>query len=190
MCLLRCFLRSWGSSMTKWLTFVCLAFLPLIASAKQESALSLFPVFTNGHFEQTKTLKALRVPFVSRGTFSLLEQSTLQWKTLHPVQSELLINQDGIFEVNAQGQKTITNNQQVGQILLAILNADHSLLEQQFTIKQTELGFSLMPTQQALKSLFRSIDVRQTNQAQIEIILNETNDNTTHLLLTETPRDE
>ncbi|WP_416306499.1 outer membrane lipoprotein carrier protein LolA [Neptunicella sp. SCSIO 80796] len=165
--------------------FYCICLLILAMSAQAQQTLPWLSIQqTSGHFVQQKHLKVLSRPFVSKGSYHYDKATGLSWHTEEPVANQLLINAQGIVEIQADGsQKTVTSDTSVGNLLLALFSGDQTLLSEQFSLTQTDDGVSMHPQTALLKKLFSHIDICQKESQSQQISLFEADGNRTDIKL-------
>ncbi|MDU0353030.1 outer membrane lipoprotein carrier protein LolA [Paraglaciecola aquimarina] len=162
----------------------------------------LFPTFTalsielswltannqSGRFVQEKHIKALSRPFVTKGQYHYSQDSGLRWHTLQPVDNQLLINKQGVSEIESDGStKLITSDVSFSQLLLSIFSADKTLLTQQFTMQETPSGLSLSPLNPKIQSIIKQINLTVVAKELQQIELDEVSGNLTVISLTPSP---
>ncbi|MCH9691958.1 MAG: outer membrane lipoprotein carrier protein LolA [Gammaproteobacteria bacterium] len=131
-----------------------------------------------GKFKQQKILPQLPQPLNSKGIFALSEQQGLSWRTLEPIASHTIFNE----------QQTTTSNlaQSITTPMLQILRGDFQALQKLFFIqaKQINDGWQLIlqPRSTTLQKFITAIEVfgdqqinhirlQESNQALTEIQL-------------------
>ena len=92
-------------------------------------------------FTQTRTLKALSRPLVSRGTTVVDRQRGVIWQVTRPLNLTYVVTPQGVLEVGPDGRrKTQTAKDapmvaQMGRIMQALMEGRWSVLEDYFTLK-------------------------------------------------------
>lgn len=90
-------------------------------ATKKSASLALKQTQQAGQFQQQKWFQGFNQPFHSSGTFHI-GTDKLVWHTQKPINNKMLINQQGVFSVDAQGSLTqqagqTPYNQLLGQLL-------------------------------------------------------------------------
>jgi hypothetical protein len=133
------------------------------AAEKQTASLAV-----KGHFKQSKTIKVLKRPYNSAGTFVFIPKKGLLWQTNKPVASIKLFANNGVFSENAQG--TMKKEAQVdNDFFLALFTTNETALMPYFTISESDASgdhcLTLTPKSKTLASLISLIDLCLPNNA-------------------------
>lgn len=134
-----------------------------------ESASSL-----RGRFVQTKQLAGFDLPLISEGDFLYLRDHGLIWRTHTPIQSELLLNDDGVHGLALLDADQTDGNaaatRPLAQIFLALFSLDLHALTQHFKVSSVEVDtgwlLHLQPRDTAMAQIAN--DIRVSGGAQIQ----------------------
>lgn len=93
-----------------------------------------------GEFEQTKAIKGFKKPLVSRGEFVIVRGRGVQWVTLTPFPSTLVVTRDRLTTVTPGGTQQIDVRQEPGlravnDLLMAVLSGDMKALNARFQVE-------------------------------------------------------
>lgn len=122
------------------------------------------------HFEQSRTIKSLPQPLLSRGNMLIARDQGLLWDQTSPFVMQLLLDDKRMVQtINGQSPQTIRaeDNPQMFQfnhLLRALFQADRKVLEENFRIEFTSLPegrwtLRLTPITTPLDKIFSSIDL-------------------------------
>jgi len=122
------------------------------------------------HFEQSRTIKSLPQPLLSRGNMLIARDQGLLWDQTSPFVMQLLLDDKRMVQtINGQPPQTIRaeDNPQMFQfnhLLRALFQADRKVLEENFRIEFTPLQegrwtLRLTPITTPLDKIFSSIDL-------------------------------
>lgn len=124
------------------------------------SARLLKTEITDGHFDQQKTLKFLTKPLLSSGTFTYHRRHGVIWRTLAPVSSTLLVNQQRLL--TAHGEQVLPPA--FGRVFTALFGGDLQVLREGFEIGGSNGNpawmLHLQPKDAQLKKLITAIHLR------------------------------
>lgn len=113
----------------------------------------------SGNFTQTKILFGFSGEFKSFGSFSL-GKNELIWHSKKPIVSEVVINQDGIFQKSPNGLSKITQKFDE-KLFLALISLDEVELKKQFEYEisgdKESWKITLSPKNLILKQIFKQI---------------------------------
>jgi len=146
-----------------------------------------------GAFEQSKQVKGFKRPLKSSGTYVVTKGKGVEWNTLKPFPSELVVSaeeisskQNGaeVFRLDAKTEPTV---RMITQLLFSLLAGDLAALESQFLAKG-EVGaerwaITLEPKSDALKKVFTTISLEGDRQVR-SVLLKELNGDSTTISLT------
>jgi hypothetical protein len=133
-------------------------------------------------FTQLKNLQGLPVPLRSSGYIEL-QDNTLLWHTLVPVENKLLITAQGVSQWQQQDFVAVAGSEFVGQLMLAVLHQDMTFIQQHFTVQPAVASCTiLLPQQAPLNQLFSQIELCGEHQLS-QLTLQETNGNSTLITL-------
>jgi len=88
----------------------------------------------NSSFIQERRISVLPLPLVSTGKFKFQYQEGILWETLKPIQSTIIISENGIQEENNFERTEIGGSSQIGKVLLGLFSGDLASLESYFFI--------------------------------------------------------
>lgn len=122
------------------------------------------------HFEQSRTIKSLPQPLLSRGNMLIARDQGLLWDQTAPFVMQLLLDDKRMVQtINGQPPQTIRaeDNPQMFQfnhLLRALFQADRKVLEENFRVEFTSLKegnwtLRLTPITTPLDKIFSSIDL-------------------------------
>lgn len=122
------------------------------------------------HFEQSRTIKSLPQPLLSRGHMLIARDQGLLWDQTAPFVMQLLLDDKRMVQmINGQPAQTIRaeDNPQMFQfthLLRALFQADRNVLEKNFRVEFTDLkegrwALRLTPITTPLDKIFSSIDL-------------------------------
>jgi len=92
-------------------------------------------------FTQTRTLKALSRPLVSRGTTVVDRQRGVIWQVTRPLNLTYVVTPQGVLEVGPDGRRRAQTAKdapmvaQMGRIMQALMEGRWSVLEDYFTLQ-------------------------------------------------------
>lgn len=145
-----------------------------------------------GVFEQSKQVKGFKRPLKSSGTYVVTKGKGVEWNTLKPFPSELLVSaeeisskQNGaeVFRLDAKTEPTV---RMITQLLFSLLAGDLAALESQFTPKGEVAGdrwsIVLEPKADASKKVFTSISLEGDRAVRL-VLLEELNGDSTTISL-------
>ncbi|VFR42052.1 FIG027190: Putative transmembrane protein [plant metagenome] len=141
-----------------------------------------------GNFVQEKHLRALSIPLVSKGHYTLVAGKGLLWELTTPLAQSLRITPQGIFRPQADG--TWQASQQAGnresRLFLSLLSGDTHGLAENFELALSgdaaDWRLSMTPSSVILRQIFARIDITGSTLVQ-EITLHETQGDYTILRL-------
>ena len=95
------------------------------------------PALLQGSFTQHKHIRVLSAPLASQGQFSIVRGYGVIWRIQQPMQSEMIITEDGIYGEHVDDDRAMAY---IGRILNSILAGELSALTRQFdvTVKQSD----------------------------------------------------
>lgn len=140
-----------------------------------------------GKFEQIKNLSILPLPILSSGTFSFDQQSGLDWTVLNPVHSQMVLDDEGIRQIqNGKVVWALDSKQpaasHISTIIASVLAADWVSLSQHFILSVKENNkqwtISLLPKSQVLLSAISRIEMSGDEQLQRMKLFEANGDNT------------
>ncbi len=136
-----------------------------------------------GNFTQIKTIKNFPMPFTSSGEFKILHSKTLFWTTQKPIQNQIKIDQNGIFEKNEKNQWIKTSQIDKG-IFLDLLSLNEKKINEIFTssLKGSKEAWELElePKSFFLKKIFEKIKLQGSSHIK-SFDINQTSGNLTHI---------
>ncbi len=160
------------------------------AAAQQE--LNLQPL--KGTFSQSKSIKPLKRPFKSEGSFVYTPNKGLLWHTQKPVDSLKLFANDGVYKID--DHSTLQKEAQLdNDFFLALFAADEQKLARFFTTESLQGDMdekssclALTPKNDTMQSLFKKInlcikEVKSGTKIPTKIALIEANGNNTNIQL-------
>jgi len=121
-------------------------------------------------FTQTQTLSAMKQPLVSTGSLVFFRERGVIWQIDTPYKATYVITDTGVSEVNANGQRTNTNNgngvrgvAQVSRMMRAMLGGDLSALYAQFDVHAdgtpAQWRMQLTPNQPQLAQSIKGLEM-------------------------------
>lgn len=111
------------------------------------------------HFIQHRHLKSMPQSIISQGTMFLYGDKGLLWNTKKPVISLVLINKQGIYQLE-NGQKTVITDMGGDNILFNVLTGDLSNEVKGFKVVQLKNGrIRLIPTQAEMQQYISAITI-------------------------------
>ncbi len=119
-----------------------------------------------GTFEQAKHLAILPMPIRSSGEFSFTELSGLNWTVLKPVHSQMVLDDQGIRQIQEGKVVWALDASQpaashISTIIASVLAADWQTLNKHFDLSHTLTGtrwdINLQPTSQVLLTAVKRI---------------------------------
>ncbi len=149
------------------------------------------PPTLKGDFEQKKTLKAFDTSITSTGQFSYQRNAFIRWKTVAPVENELLMTPNGISSqqdgdelINLTADKTPAIKM-LSSIFFAVLTAEWQTLAEYFDVvlegDQTSWAVVLTPKDNTLKQAVIQVNLAGGRLLN-EVVLHEQNGDSTHIL--------
>ena len=114
-----------------------------------------YAVPIQGSFTQQKFFKVLKKPIRSSGSFVITKES-LEWRTVNPVHSAVLLLNDQLWLENSRGERTLQPNaQSVAVILRAVLTGDKPEIKKYFnaTSSEQQMCITLMPELEQMKAI-------------------------------------
>lgn len=128
------------------------------------------PPVLRGEFEQTKTLKGFKRPLVSKGSFVMARDRGVQWVTVQPFASTLVVTRERLVTLGESGvQQQIDTRQEPGlravnEMLMALLAGDVKALSARFKTEgslQGSQGWQLVltPREAALAGFIARIEL-------------------------------
>lgn len=126
-----------------------------------------------GEFEQTRTLKALKRPLVSRGSFVFSPEQGLMWAQSQPFENLLILSERRMLSRDSEGlwQQTEVDAKAgpatlMPMLVKAMMGGDVATLEQHFglTLSVTDNSWqlNLSPKDSDIKALFAAIELEGT----------------------------
>lgn len=122
-----------------------------------------------GDFEQIKTIKGFKKPLLSRGRFLIARGQGIQWLTLEPFPSTLVVTRERLITVTEGGVQQMDARQEPGlravnELLMAVLGGDLRALSKRFQVDGALLGsqgwrMTLVPKDEALRRFIARIDM-------------------------------
>lgn len=139
---------------------------------------------TQGSFQQEKRLKFLNKPLLSTGSFTYDQSKGVIWKTITPIPSLLLVNDEHLLI----GQSEQAVPPAFGRVFKALLGGELHHLSEGFDITGKEQKNSwqliLTPKDELLKKIMRSIML--TGDSELRLLeLQEANGNLTLIRFSE-----
>lgn len=130
-----------------------------------------------GDFEQTKAIKGFKKPLVSRGEFVIARGRGIQWVTLTPFPSTLVVTRDRLTTVTPGSTQQIDVRQEPGlravnDLLMAVLGGDMKALSARFQVEgglQGSQGWrmTLLPRDAALSRFVTRIEMEGDRHVQL-----------------------
>ncbi|MBT1445298.1 outer membrane lipoprotein carrier protein LolA [Shewanella sp. JM162201] len=123
-----------------------------------------------GEFEQTRTLKALKRPLVSRGNFVFSPEQGLIWAQSQPFENLLILSESRMLSRDSEGlwQQTEVEAKAgpatlMPMLVKAMMGGDVATLEQHFSltlnVTDNRWQLSLTPKDSDIKALFAAIEL-------------------------------
>lgn len=129
-----------------------------------------------GEFEQTKVIKGFKKPLVSRGEFVIARGLGIQWMTLTPFPSTLVVTRDRLTTVTPGGTQQIDVRREPGlravnDLLMAVLGGDMKALNTRFQLDGGLQGtqgwrMTLVPRDAALSRFIARIEMEGDRHVQ------------------------
>ncbi|AZQ12382.1 outer membrane lipoprotein carrier protein LolA [Shewanella khirikhana] len=123
-----------------------------------------------GEFEQTRTLKALKRPLLSRGSFVFSPEQGLMWAQSQPFENLLILSETRMLSRDSEGlwQQTEVDAKAgpatlMPMLVKAMMGGDMATLEQHFSltlnVTDNRWQLSLTPKDSDIKALFAAIEL-------------------------------
>lgn len=123
-----------------------------------------------GEFEQTRTLKALKRPLLSRGSFVFSPEQGLMWAQSQPFENLLILSETRMLSRDSEGlwQQTEVDAKAgpatlMPMLVKAMMGGDMATLEQHFSltlnVTDNRWQLSLSPKDSDIKALFTAIEL-------------------------------
>jgi Outer membrane lipoprotein carrier protein LolA len=139
---------------------------------------------TQGSFQQEKHLKFLRKPLLSTGTFTYDQSKGVIWKTISPIPSLLLVNDEHLL--TAHGEQALPPA--FGRVFKGLLGGELNRLSEGFEIigkeQKTSWQLQLTPKDELLKKVIKSITLSGDSELR-QLELHELNSNLTRIKFSE-----
>lgn len=136
-----------------------------------------------GTFIQTKQIKALKRPFISKGQFHYEPGLSFLWLTQEPIQSGRFFTPDGVYLISPDGTKTL-EVQLASSFFFALLEGNVEQLRTYFHVKERDSCIFLTPKDEKLNKLFSQVELcLSATQLPETITLTESSGNTTNIRL-------
>lgn len=129
-----------------------------------------------GDFEQTKSIKGFKKPLVSRGQFVIARERGIQWVTLAPFPSTLIVTRERLTTVTEGSTQQLDVRQEPGlravnDLLMAVLGGDMKALHARFQVEGGLQGaqgwrMSLVPRDAALSRFIARIEMEGDRHVQ------------------------
>jgi hypothetical protein len=133
-------------------------------------------VVIRGDFEQIKAIKGFKKPLLSRGRFLIARGQGIQWLTLEPFPSTLVVTRERLMTVTEGGVQQMDARQEPGlravnELLMAVLGGDLRALGKRFQVDGALQGsqgwrMSLVPKDEALRRFIARIDMEGDRHVQ------------------------
>jgi hypothetical protein len=153
------------------------------ADTLRQELLKSFAGEQNGVFTQERQVKGLPIALVSKGKFNYDAGKGLEWRTLHPVSSELNISRDGLRQ---QG-KLLAGSEVIAQALLGVFSGDFTELETFFSLSLEgnieQWRVNMMPKSQQVATIIQSIKLSGDSSSR-EITIRNANGDITRIDVT------
>lgn len=130
-----------------------------------------------GDFEQTKAIKGFKKPLLSRGRFLIARSQGIQWLTLEPFPSTLVVTRERLMTVTEGGVQQMDARQEPGlsavnELLMAVLGGDLRALSNRFQVEGGLQGaqgwrMTLVPKDAALRRFIARIDMEGGRHVQL-----------------------
>ncbi len=129
----------------------------------------------SGVFVQTKRLRALSIPMVSHGEFSIVNGLGLIWRVTEPISHEIVVTHHA---------KNRSGSGQIANMLRAIIALDTEALAQIFDV-ETEGGghgwsMTLTPRSRELRQAIKKVAISGRSEVE-SVIITEGSDDTTEI---------
>jgi outer membrane lipoprotein-sorting protein len=129
-----------------------------------------------GNFEFKKFLREIPQPLVSRGTFVYVRNLGIDWHTLQPFDSELILTADGLTQFD-DGKASVSMKageqpavKVIADIFLALMSLDVTALQKTFVLSGLQQGqhwqLGLKPRGAAVSRVFKEALIK--GRAQVE----------------------
>ncbi|MBK8817420.1 MAG: outer membrane lipoprotein carrier protein LolA [Methylococcaceae bacterium] len=139
---------------------------------------------TQGLFQQEKRLKFLNKPLLSAGSFSYDQSKGVIWKTITPIPSLLLVNDEHLL--TAQGEQALPPA--FARVFKALLGGELNRLSEGFEItgkeQKTSWQLQLTPKDELLKKVIKTILLSGDSELRL-LELQEANSNLTRIKFSE-----
>jgi Outer membrane lipoprotein carrier protein LolA len=139
---------------------------------------------TQGSFKQEKQLNFLRKPLLSSGSFTYDQNKGVIWKTISPIPSLLLVNDEHLL--TAQGEQALPPA--FGRVFKGLLGGELNRLSEGFEIigkeQKTSWQLQLTPKDELLKKVIKSITLSGDSELR-QLELHELNSNLTRIQFSE-----
>ena len=117
----------------------------------------------SGLFAQHRKISVLPLPLNSKGEFSYHHLTGIVWTTLHPIQSTVIISNQGIHIEDTESVRRTVGSPQVAKALLEIFSGSLSSLSDKFSIEATGSSsnwrLQLRPKNELLADEIKLIDI-------------------------------
>ena len=152
----------------------------------------------SGEFSQSKQIKTLPVPLVSKGAFVYSCDSGLIWKTHTPI-SESLVFSNKKLHFLVQDKFTIENldglqHHFLADLLLGLMSGNTGFIADEFELSQlsdNQKSLILQPKNKMVKKAIQSVVLKKlddSNKNALEIIITDKNQQTTKIISSEKQR--
>lgn len=155
------------------------------ANITQLQQLTALPL-AQGRFEQKKYFTILKNPIVSSGEVYFDQQLGLIWQTLQPISSVIRLKKSGLYiEDVLSGQRKVQGADTITQVLMNALSGNISALRLAFTVQSLKNNscVSLLPKDNLLANVMKSIDLCIVENKLSKIVLFEHSGNRTEISL-------
>lgn len=129
-----------------------------------------------GEFEQSKSIKGFKKPLVSRGQFVVARGQGIQWVTLTPFPSTLVVTRERLTTITDGGTQQIDVRKEPGlrainDLLLAVLGGDLQALYDRFQVEGGLQGaqgwrMTLVPREASLARFVSRIEMEGDRHVQ------------------------
>ena len=117
----------------------------------------------SGLFTQHRKISVLPLPLNSKGEFRYHHLTGMVWTTLHPIQSTVIISNQGVQMEDAKSVRRTVGSPQVAKALLALFSGKLSSLSEKFSIVATgsssDWRLQLRPKNELLADEVKLIDI-------------------------------
>ena len=149
-----------------------------------------------GEFSQSKQIKSIPVPLVSKGEFVYSCDFGLIWKTLTPV-TESLVFSNKKHHFLVQDKFTVENLDGVqhyflADLLLGLMSGNTEFIAKEFelsTLSDVQKGLTLQPKNKMVKQAIQSVVLKKlddtNNKNALEITITDKNQQTTKIISSE-----